>query len=721
MKKLPIILFLLLSCCYAFSQSALCERAITIECGVTQNSNNVITPNSLTYRDYGSCTADLPSERTPFSGRDVIYKVNMENSDLKVSLTGLTNDLDLFIFRGCEERTCVARSINGNNSNESATVENANGIYYIVIDAQFSNITSGFRISVDCGGGGNEDPCADAAIIKCDETIRGDNFSGGSQFSRADYASCHSTQSSFSGNDRVYRFEVPNNVNEVSAELTGLTNDLDLFVFNGNCNVGSCLGASTRPNNSSESVRLTNAAGATLYFVIDGPSFSRRSNFSFQVKCENPCEDVNVEDEDCDDVNYSYAGSNGSLRFQFNVPSNLPVGNWTAQKGNSRFSIGAGRSRTYTFNSTGQYEICYNYKNEDGCEIQCCKTIYIEDPYNCDRINYTFNGTTNRYELNIPGISASSVLAWIDDDNNNVIGTGATVTIPISETCVVRKFSVRFFDPAVESYRVCCLAIYICDPYDCDQIKATENTSNYTLSLPGVSASNVLRWQDDLTLATIATSTASVNVPKPAAGQCGYYSVFFFDAGTNSYRVCCLKICTPDCEDDLDCDLLDFNYSGTNGSLRYTFNVPASTPSGKWTATGGTFGNQIISLGSGTSVSYTFPAIGTYTIHYEYTDENGCTYKCCKTICIAGDPYDCDLTQQRFDAATNTWILSVPNVAGNRVDFWQNDITFARFGQGQTSVSVPNPPAGECGYYSVKVFDAACGGYRLCCLKVCNE
>lgn len=722
MKRLSI-LFVLLSCCsYLFSQSALCERATAISCGESIGGQNITTPNSFTYRDYGSCTSDLPADRAPFNGRDVVYKVSIENSDLDVQLTGLTTDMDLFVFRGCEESNCVARSIKSNTQSERINISNASGTYYIVVDAQFAENIGTYRLSVNCTGGGNEDPCATATPITCNQTIQGNNFSGSSQFSRANYTSCHSTNSSFGGRDRVYRFDVPNDVNEVTATLSGLSDDLDLFIFNRNCEVGSCLGASTNSNRSTESVRLTNTAGATLYFVIDGPSESRRSSFSFRINCENPCDDVDTEDEDCDDVSYRYVGTNGSLRFQFDVPNNLPSnGTWTVQKGSSRFSIGTGRSRVHTFNSTGQWEICYTYRNANGCEIKCCKTIFIENPYDCDRINYSFNSTSNRYELTIPGVPAANIISWTDDDNNTVIGTGATVTIPINSTCVVRRFSVRFFDPSVQSYRVCCIALYICDPYDCDQITATENTSNYTLTLPGVSASNVSRWQDDLTLLTIANSTTSINVPKPAPGQCGFYSVFFFDIGTNSYRICCLKICTPDCEDDLDFDLLDFNYSGTNGSLKYTFNVPAGTPSGTWTATGGAFGSSTVNLGSGTSVTYTFPAIGTYTIHYEYTDSEGCTQKCCKTICIAGDPYDCDLIQERFDAATNTWVLSVPSVAGNRVDFWQNDITFARFGQGQTSVSVPNPPEGACGFYSVKIFDAACGGYRLCCLKVCNE
>ncbi|MEM9849447.1 MAG: T9SS type A sorting domain-containing protein, partial [Bacteroidota bacterium] len=144
------------------------------------------------------------------------------------------------------------------------------------------------------------------------------------------------------------------------------------------------------------------------------------------------------------------------------------------------------------------------------------------------------------------------------------------------------------------------------------------------------------------------------------------------------------------------------------------------TPNGTWSVSGGQYGNNGFNIGTGLSTSFTFPSVGTYTICYTYTDADGCDKECCKTICISGDPYDCDLIQQVYDASSNTWTLSVPNVAGSRVDFWQNDITFQRFGQGQLSVSVSNPPAGECAYYSVKIFDPACGGYKLCCLEICN-
>ncbi|MEM0994495.1 MAG: T9SS type A sorting domain-containing protein, partial [Bacteroidota bacterium] len=198
--------------------------------------------------------------------------------------------------------------------------------------------------------------------------------------------------------------------------------------------------------------------------------------------------------------------------------------------------------------------------------------------------------------------------------------------------------------------------------------------------------------------------------------------VFFFDPATNSYRVCCIEVCGMcDDQENLDCGLLNFNYSGTNGELRYSFSVPSGTPTGSFSLTGGTFGSQVINLGSGTSTVFTFAATGTYTLCYDYTDADGCPVRCCQNICITGDPYECDLIQRAFNAEDNTWKLSLADIDANNVAFWQNDRTFEQFGEGQTSVSVPNPAPNTCGYYSVKIFDPVCGGYILCCVEICNE
>ncbi|MEM9848958.1 MAG: PPC domain-containing protein, partial [Bacteroidota bacterium] len=726
MKKYTLSLLLLaICCCWGFSQAEFCGRAVTLECGQSVSGNNATGTDLLRYADYGTCMQGVNASSNPFTGREIVYIVNVEGT-FTISLSGLTNDLDLFVFPDfafseCRGLSCTRRSTNSNRTNESITISNASGTYFIVVDAYSASIASPFRLSLDCsgGGGGNENPCEEAEPITCDETIRSNNFSGSSQFDRSDYSACHTTSSPFNGRDRVYRLAVPSNRNEVRVQLSGLSADLDLFIFEGNCAPGSCVKKSTRPNNSSEILVLQNTASKTYYLVVDAPNDSQSSNFSLNVTCEDPCEDIETDIEDCESVSFQYAGSNGSLRYQFSVPSALASGRWTAKKGNSTITIGNGRSINFTFNSGGEYEVCYIYTNADGCEIKCCKTIFIENPYDCDRIFYRFNNTTNRYELSIPGIAAANVLSWTDDDNNTTIGTGTTVTVPIGAACTVRRFSVRFLDPATNCYRICCIAIYICDPYDCNKINATENTSNYTLNLPGVAAANVLRWQNDDTGVTVtgSASQSSITVPKPAPGQCARYSAFFFDPGVNAYRVCCIRFCQPDeCEPNKDpnCDDITFRYIGSNGSLRYQFSVPNGLPSSTWTAQrtgGGAFG-----IGSGRTVNFTFSASGEYEICYKYTNSEGCEVLCCITIFIE-DPYDCDRITYSYDRNTQLYTLTIPGIPAGNIIQWQDDQTGQVVGTG-TSITVPINSTCELRLFSVIFLDPATNCYRICCLRI---
>ncbi|MEL6719896.1 MAG: PPC domain-containing protein, partial [Bacteroidota bacterium] len=176
MKKYTLSLLLLaICCCWGFSQSEFCGRAVALECGQSVSGNSAAGTDVLRYADYGNCMQGIPANQAPFTGREIVYIVNVEGT-FTVSLSGLTNDLDLFVFPDfvfseCRGLSCAARSTNSNRTNESITIPNASGTYFIVVDAYLANITSPFRLSLDCGDGGSENPCAEATPIRCDQTI----------------------------------------------------------------------------------------------------------------------------------------------------------------------------------------------------------------------------------------------------------------------------------------------------------------------------------------------------------------------------------------------------------------------------------------------------------------------------------------------------------------------------------------------------------------------
>lgn len=720
MKNLMITVWLLLcACCWGVAQSSICSKAIDIQCGQTIRSNNFSSGNTLVHADYDNCLADVPVSQGPFDGNDVVYRLRFESPQtVDILLTDLNADLDLFIFVGCgaTSKDCQASSKRSNTQDEGFRVNFSAGTFYIVIDGFNTAQRSSFTLQLGCGdGGGEEDPCEDALPLSCDTPLSGNNFSGGSDFGRDFYGNCVTSSSSFNANDRVYAFEVPDFIRTVEVRLTRLQADLDLFVYQNVCRAGQCVARSTNSGNSNEILRLTNVSG-TLYFIVDGFNASQQSSFIIEVICIDPCEAIETEDLDCDLLSFNYSGENDEITYDFSIPNNIPSGQWTAKKGNSTIPIGIGRNISYTFNIEGIWEVCYFYNNSDGCQIKCCKTIYLENPYNCNDITYSYDDNANRYELTISGITSENVLEWRDDDNNAIIGRNSTVTVPINEVCSTRRFSVTFFDPAVGYYRVCCIALYICDPYDCDRITATENANSFTLTLPGIAAADVTRWLNDDTGAVVANASNTISVPKPLPGECANYSVQFFDIATNSFRLCCIQVCTPACEGepiDNDCDELDFNYIGLVGNSRYQFTVPNSLPSGTWTAQfqGSTFG-----IGSGRLVNYTFTRAGNYTICYQYTDADGCDYQCCKTIFVS-NPYDCDQIFYDYNRTTQRYQLTLPGIAPANIIRWMDDDNNAVIGSG-TSVTIPIGETCVTRQFSVLFFDPAVGAYRICCISI---
>jgi len=121
--------------------------AVSITCGQTIISNTSTASNTYIGSHYASC---LPSSYD-FSAKDRLYKLNITNRrNLRIRLTDLYKDLDLFLLSSCAPFTCIASSIDGGTSSEEITLNNALGTYFISVDGYLADQVSSFRLHVDC-------------------------------------------------------------------------------------------------------------------------------------------------------------------------------------------------------------------------------------------------------------------------------------------------------------------------------------------------------------------------------------------------------------------------------------------------------------------------------------------------------------------------------------------------------------------------------------------
>lgn len=134
---------------------------------------------------------------------------------------------------------------------------------------------------LECGSPSS--PCDNAETLQCNVPEWGNTERESNNFTAADYRSCYSTNSSFNGNDKLYKFTL-NRTTRVSVRLSQLSADLDIFLLN-NCEPVRCTGYSVNSYNSSESIQATLAAG-TYYVIIDGYESGENGNYRLDLQCE---------------------------------------------------------------------------------------------------------------------------------------------------------------------------------------------------------------------------------------------------------------------------------------------------------------------------------------------------------------------------------------------------------------------------------------------------
>ncbi|MEZ5038476.1 MAG: pre-peptidase C-terminal domain-containing protein [Saprospiraceae bacterium] len=251
-----------------------------IGCDQTLSGNNFTSNDNFDRTTYAACHSTTET----YAARDRLYQLTIPTgvSAVEIQLTGLSANLDLFLVDCNGTATCVAKSTNTGNVNETISFDNPAGEYYIIIDGVNANQTSAYSLSVTCSS--SDDPCATSpTVVNCGEPISGNNLSSGNNFNAEVYASCYTTTSPYNGNDQIYEVTTPQGVNSLSISLTGLSANLDLFVYDCSSQ-GTCIANSTNSGFTNESITIDNPVG-TYYIIVDASTTNQLSGFTLSVDC----------------------------------------------------------------------------------------------------------------------------------------------------------------------------------------------------------------------------------------------------------------------------------------------------------------------------------------------------------------------------------------------------------------------------------------------------
>ncbi len=321
-----------------------CAEATPIQCGdFLANESNVGAGNQITY--YPGCSPYA------FQGPDRVYVLNKTTAgDLQIGLEIITPglDLDIFLLSGnCNQLSCLRSSTTNNSqtNNEGIILEDAPiGIYYIVVDGQFSNAAGSYRMEVNCG----YLDCSEAQALNCGQIYQGNNINGNDDVSLYGCGNVLNVENN--GPEVVHTFTVTE-TGPVDIYLSNLSANLELFLL-ASCDRGDCLDYSQNSGNGNEHISAYLSPG-TYYVVVDGYN-GATSNYDLLVNCTSYCnfglENANVTSADCGHSNgsitvSSWGGNPGYLVYYSGPVSgsfytysnnctiyNLPAGTYTITK-----------------------------------------------------------------------------------------------------------------------------------------------------------------------------------------------------------------------------------------------------------------------------------------------------------------------------------------------------------------------------------------------------
>jgi hypothetical protein len=392
--------------------------------------------------------------------------------------------------------------------------------------------------------------------------------------------------------------------------------------------------------------------------------------------------------------------------YQWNVP------NATEQYVNGTSSIS--QNPSIQFPGTGSYTVCQQVFENGTLVFECCRTVFVgacNTPpvaffsaqavlFNRFLLNADANGNHLQWRLLDPD---AFFFEGTENSPNPVVvlpgGTCTTVCLYVTNAC------------GTSSY---CMEICVNDPncsgstppvWITNEIEPFSDDKLIQIDLPNPPGGGTATYDWDFGDGEMATTQ---NISHSYADYGNYTVCVTMTIGCRTWCYCwtirlnpCQSIYTNNSGD------LQVQFSGSETNLQYTITTSVPKASGEnWLV------NGLPVSGNTSSLIYTFPSAGNYTVCFPYLGIDGCIHYYCVDI-GAGNPFACSNITWQFATATG-YHFSIP--AGNTQISWSIDETGQDIGNSSTSNWVL--PISPCNWrtISVKYFDGS--RYRICCLRI---
>ncbi|MGB3078893.1 MAG: PPC domain-containing protein, partial [Saprospiraceae bacterium] len=253
-----------------------CDDAEPIECGNTFYDATFASTGGVNNED-DYC--DINSHE--WTGREKVYEfVASFTGQVTITISGLNDDLDLFVLEGCDATSCVLSSLHFGTVDESVTIDVIEGHHYFIVVDGYLLAESDYWISVTCEG---DLDCSDDEPLECGDVIFSSNSAAdGGINSEIDY--CGDGTSKWTGRERIYSFYAERN-EIITITLSDMEANLDMFLLE-ECNGAVCADRSDGPGTSDETISFQVHQGHTYIIVIDGVD-GATSTYSLEVECES--------------------------------------------------------------------------------------------------------------------------------------------------------------------------------------------------------------------------------------------------------------------------------------------------------------------------------------------------------------------------------------------------------------------------------------------------
>ena len=394
-----------------------CNDYRTLACGQIEDWGTFEEPRNVSNYCGGKYTGlDL--------GEQLYQFIPPSTGTYTFRLTNTTSDLDMFLLSSCDKDDCIESSDGSSSSSPDVITITLTGgrVYWLVVDTD-GPTESNYKLTVTCACP-SEDCTKVAATLNCDNNERVGAINGLDENdfnSECSYrpANCYSGDSDFNGNDEVIRIDIGDTPKDIVIDLTGLTGNLDMFLFD-QCTTGEvsglvgCIGNSIQSGTNSERISVPNASG-TYYLVIDTYQPGVSSGYKLTLTCEDDCKEL-TPSENCIVFVPSSVGGDQYDFTLLSIPEVDGATNirWCIDGGSE--IVATGEYTTLQFPGEGSYEVCVKFEipiGEGGYVCRkICKQICIYDDQEeaCDLVDYIYTGKGFIYRFFTEGLAGDPLL-----------------------------------------------------------------------------------------------------------------------------------------------------------------------------------------------------------------------------------------------------------------------------------------------------------------------